>query len=448
MVQDKIGHEAFGKYAALYSLGYLFMIATDLGINQYITKSLAEKPTVLKELFPTAFGFKLISLIVFPILMIGIGLLLGYELTDLYFLVILSVAHAFIQLMGFFRANFQGFQYFSIDAISSNIDKVLLIIFIGILLYSEISLESFIWARFLSLFCTTLILGILMQKYGLLSLPSWNWKTIQPIIVKSIPFAFMTILYSINEKVDQVMVERIDFIGSTINQAGIYAASYRWLDAMMMYLWTILPMFFAKFAYHESTQEDKERLLRIGTGITAIPLLLVAGFSLFYGDKFFFIYKNSSIEEINTMVSLFQVLCFALCIHGFFAILSTYLTSNGHTKFVNSMLGVNIVLNMVLNFIFIPSYGALAAAFSTVISTFIMSISYVVYIQKKQLITLPYLVWLKLILVFCIYITIYYGLNQFTSIHWLINTSISTLIALTTSLLLKIITIQELKQLK
>ncbi len=448
MVQDKIGHEAFGKYAALYSLGYLFMILTDLGINQYITKSLAEDPKALEALFPKAFAFKIVGVLVFPLFMVAIGLALQYNIEDLYFLAILSFAHGVIQIVGFFRASLQGFQYFSVDAISSNIDKVLFIIFIVVLLTLGISLESFIWARFSSIFATALILAGIMYHYKLLSFPKWNLKELKPIIRQSIPFAFMTILYSVNEKVDQIMVERIPFDGSLIDQAGIYAASYRWLDAIMMYLWTILPMFFAKFAYHKSTLADKEKLLRIGTAITAIPLLLVAGFSLFYGDKFFFIYKNSSASELENMILLFQVLALALCIHGFFAILSTFLTSNGHTNYVNRMLGVNIALNMILNGIFIPYYGALAAAFATVVSTLIMSFAYIIYIQKNNIIKLPYLTWGKLLLMGGVYIGLFYGLTHYLQLHWVINTGISAIISLFFSLIIKLIQIKELKQLK
>ncbi len=112
------------------------------------------------------------------------------------------------------------------------------------------------------------------------------------------------------------------------------------------------------------------------------------------------------------------------------------------------MLGVNIALNMILNGIFIPYYGALAAAFATVVSTLIMSFAYIIYIQKNNIIKLPYLTWGKLLLMGGVYIGLFYGLTHYLQLHWVINTGISAIISLFFSLIIKLIQIKELKQLK
>lgn len=49
MVQDKIGHAQFGTYMALYSLGFLFIALSDLGVNQYATKTIASRTRARPE---------------------------------------------------------------------------------------------------------------------------------------------------------------------------------------------------------------------------------------------------------------------------------------------------------------------------------------------------------------------------------------------------------------
>jgi peptidoglycan biosynthesis protein MviN/MurJ (putative lipid II flippase) len=112
------------------------------------------------------------------------------------------------------------------------------------------------------------------------------------------------------------------------------------------------------------------------------------------------------------------------------------------------MLGVNVLLNIVLNALFIPYYGALAAAYSTVISTMIMSLAYIFYIQRYQIIPLPYLTWGKLLLMTGIYISSFYGLTHYFQLHWILNTGISTIISILFSLGIKLVQVKELKQLK
>ncbi len=439
-VQNAIGDTAYGTFASLFSLGFLLSALTDLGINQYLTKSLAEDPKQLGRLFPEVFSFKSLLTILYPFAMVGIGWLMGYESSSLYFLALLSLVHAFIQFNFFFRANFQGFQYFSLDAFASNVDKVLQVVILLSLLWHGMTLEKLVYGRLGAVALAFGMLFFMMIKKGLWHRPSLKFSKLGNIIKLSIPFALMTILYSVNEKVDQVMVERL----SSAQEAGIYAASYRWLDALMMFLWTVLPMFFARFAHHESTLEKKNKLLKVGTVITALPLVFVCGMAFVQGDLFFFAFRNNSPVEIQAKVEVFQVLSFSLMCHGFFAILSTYLTSNGFTKQVNIILVLTIALNIVLNAFLIPQFGSMAAAYTTGLSTLLASISYMVLIVSKSPVNLPWMTYLKLLPSILLYFAGLYFLKD--NMEWYFYVPISGILALGGVMLSRLIKIGDLKE--
>ena len=81
---------------ALYSLGFLFLALSDLGVNQYTTKTLASKPELLKRLFPTLFSLKMVLSLIYPFFMIGIGFLLGYTKLYVTYLFLLCLLRAIV----------------------------------------------------------------------------------------------------------------------------------------------------------------------------------------------------------------------------------------------------------------------------------------------------------------------------------------------------------------
>lgn len=380
VVQDEIGHNAFGTYAALYALGFLFIAFSDFGLNQYTTKTVASDHSLLKQLFPTLLTLRIGLSIFYPIFMMGVGFILGYDSNELLLLLVLCLTQAFTQVIFFFRANFQAFQKFRLDAFASILDRTLLLGIIIFLLYSkQITLNSYVIAGLISV-------GIAMiaMYFGALKIfgwmaPKWDPKQFKKLIKDSFPFAVITILYSVNDKVDQVMLERMD--GS--HEAGLYVGAYRWVDATMMFLWTVLPIFFARFAFHIDSPEKQQNLLKFGQGIASLPMLFVAMFAWFYGDQLLFLFDQSTDAELRVMTACVWILFLSVAVNGVFAIFSTLLTSTGHEKFVSWMIAISIVINIALNAIFIPKYGAIASAWTTLISYSFLSISYVVYIEWK-----------------------------------------------------------------
>ena len=154
-LQDQIGHEAWGLYAALLSLGYLLLTFADLGINQYATKTLASQPEMLRTHFPVLFSAKILLTLLYPFLMILVGWALGYREEALYLLFLLCLVQGGNQLAQFFRANFQALQQFNIDAWLSVAERIVLIGLTLGLFWLGLSLERFVMARLLAVVFTS-----------------------------------------------------------------------------------------------------------------------------------------------------------------------------------------------------------------------------------------------------------------------------------------------------
>jgi O-antigen/teichoic acid export membrane protein len=419
-VQDTIGHADYGVFAALFSLSFLFATLSDFGINQYVTKKLAGEPDKIEEVFPVALGFKLLLMVLYPLLMTLIGYVMGYGVQELYFLWLLSIFQAAVQLVMFFRANFQAHQQFFIDSFASILDKLLLIVFLVIVFYIHVTVESFIYARVLSIMVTVILVYIFYVATGHWHNPSLKIDKLFPLIRQSLPFAMVTVLYSFNERVDQVMIERL--LGGT--DSGLYAGAYRWLDAVMMYLWIVLPMFFARFAFLKSDPAALYKTFKIGHVIAFLPMAMVSGFVFLYPEKLFILFKHSSVEEIEVMSNVLRILFIASLMHGLFAIYSTLLTSTGYEKQTSILILFSVLCNVALNLILVPRYGIYASAWATVVSTVFLSIGYILFIRKHRIVKIPVLTIVKLSGAFFAFMAVYYGLTL-TSLTWYVNTALA-----------------------
>ena len=412
-MQNDIGHEQYGIYSALIALSILFISLADFGVNYYITQRGSSKPGELHMLFSNVFTFKALLLIAYPLILVGVGALLNYSVHELYFLALLSFIQALLQFVYFFRANFQASQHFVIDSFVSVLDKVLLIIVVLIIMSYGITLHNFVVGRLLTVIITFGIVYMLALKiYGWIK-PSLDFSAIKQVIISSWPFALIAALYSVNERIDQVMVERI--YGA--KEAGLYAAAYRWLDAFMMFLWTITPIFFAKFAFNINNKEETSKLFNSGLIICALPFIFLFSFILFYGDKFFILFSNSGISEINTMSLTLKILMVSALFSGFFSMFGTLINSTGFVKPMSVAVGFSILMNVVLNFIFIPQYGAIAAAINTGVSTVLLSIVSVLLVSRKNITDINYGIIFRLLTILSVTYLTFFLLSYF-SLQW------------------------------
>ncbi len=443
LVQNQIGHNAFGLFSAFFSLATIGAVIADLGVSQLATKKIASDAGYFDAYFPTVFPVKIFLALIFPVIMVGIGAILGYDLHSLYLLAFIAFTFGLSQFILFFRATLQGNQNFNVDAVGSVADKFLLVFFVLALLPVGLTLENFVYARLVATGAAFAVLYLLITRmYGKLRI-QFKKEQLKELLKESLPFALITLVYGVNERVDIIMLERL----SSATEAGLYAGPYRWVDAIMMYLWTILPIFFAKFALSIQSKKEQEKLLHFGQVVVSLPIIFVCIFSFFYGELFFFQFINSSAAEIALMVRNLQILFLNVLVHGFFAIYSTLLTSSNYEKAVSKLVIVSIAINLVLNFLFIPQYGSLAAAVNTLICAIFVSIGYFILVKNKVKLRLPYLLLGKLVVLAVLLYGVFYALHFFGAM-WLVSTILAGLAFLGLVFLFQIVSLADIRQLR
>lgn len=382
-VQNKVGADAYGLYFSLLNLSFLFNILTDIGINNFTTRNVSRHPQVASKYLGKLFSFRIILFVIYAITTLAVGICLGYRDQSLYFLLLLILNQWLVTLIAYIRSHFGGLQMFKTDALISVMDKLLLIVFCGYLLFVQPTDRFYIeWFILIQSACyiLTLLLAffILIKQIGVPKF-EFDWVFSFAIIKKSYPYALLIILMMAYTRTDAVMLERMHSNGA--HEAGIYAQGFRLLDAFFMF-----GMLFANLLLPLFSKLIKENSRQLVPLLQTSRNLLVGGSILLA-----FLCANSAVSIIGFIYEdniLEAALCFKFLMWGFIGmcislIYGTLLTAKGDLRFLNQLSAVGIVLNVALNALLIPKYGASGSAVATLITQSMVSIVQIIYCHNK-----------------------------------------------------------------
>ncbi len=368
-VQNRVGAEEYGMYFSILNFTYLFNILADLGINNFTTKNIAQYPHIASRYIGKLFSFRLILFAFYAIVTLSIGIGIGYRGDELNILYVLIFNQLLITFVAYFRSHFGGLHLFKTDAILSVLDRLLLIIICGSVLISTTSgqvfqIEWFIWIQTICYGLTFIIAFILLvRKIGLPKI-KFNWIFSMAILRQSYPYALMILLMMVYTRTDSVMLERIHPNGKF--EAGVYAQGFRLFDAFFMFGMIFTNLLFPIFSRLLKIKRESVFVIVNTSRNLLVGGAILLAFICFQNAEFIlnFIYRNN----VNESILSFQWLMWSFIGVCLSFIYGTLLTANGNMKFMNQLSIVGIVLNIILNALLIPTYGAAGSAFATLIT--------------------------------------------------------------------------------
>ncbi len=361
-----LGPENYGQLSYAVSFVGLFSIISTLGIDSILYRDLIKYPDKKNLYLGTSFFLKLGAGVIATLLTI----IFAYSLSpnDVSRLVIIMLSSTFIfnafSVIHFeFQANVDQ-KYVSIITIAVvfllNLLK-LTVVWLGLgILYigSILLLEAILYAVFFS-FARTV-------KYGNLLKWRFDINVALQILQDSWPFIFIAAFSTIYARIDQVMLKQL--LGAT--SVGLYDAAVRLSE-----VWIIIPSIITASLFpaiikakQADSAEYKKRLL-ILIGFTTIISGLMAGFiSLLASPIVLLIYGSTFFASIPVV----YIYVWSGVLTSLGTISHFFLTAENMRKTLFFSSGGAMILNVFLNILFIPQYGIVGAAWSTLISYFIL----------------------------------------------------------------------------
>ncbi len=446
-VQNTVGEEAYGMYFVLFNYSFLLHILLDFGINNFNNRAIAQDQQLLARYFPNMILIKFGLMLLYLLLCFGgAAFFHSFNQQQWTLLGFVCFNQVLVSFIFYFRSNLQGLHLFRQDSILSILDRLLLILICGGLLWGSLTqlpfqIEWFVYAQTFAYSLVAIISFLMVVR----QIPRFSFqfdKTLfLQIIKQSYPFALLGIFMSIYNRIDAVMLQELLPNGEV--EAGIYATAYRLLDAVNMIPFLFSTILLPMFARMLKEREQIEGLVSLSASLLYVGAISVA-FSCFY-------FQIPIMELLYQQATPYYMQIFGWLMLSFVAISSVYvygslLTANGSLWHLNSIAISGVILNIILNYFLIPEYKALGAVQATFITQAIVAIAHIFVAIKLLQLPLKGSSVLKLLVYAALVIGICHIALQLP-FHWLLNFCLAGSLSLLLALPMRLIKLAEVKRL-
>ncbi len=438
-VQNRVGAEEYGLYFALFNFSMLFNILLDLGLTHYNNQAVARNRTEVVRNFSNLTSLKFLLGLAYMGITIVAGFVIGYKSTAFTLLLILSFNQFLASLILFFRSNLSGMQCFRADSMLSVVDKTLMIVLCGILLFGlddvmEFSVVHYALAQSVSYILASVFAFFIVWKKVRVFTWRINFKSYQQGLKKSIPYALLILLMALYTRVDGIMLERMR--GSYEN--GIYAASFRLLDMVNQFGYLFGVLLLPMFSVMLGRKEKVSDLTRLSFNLLFTVLLGVSLVAYFNAGN---IMGALYLVDDPSLIPVFKLLIASSVGFGTTFVFGTLLTAAGELRLLNTIALSGFVLNIIMNFILIPGYGAEGAAVATLLTQLLTAIAQMAFSFQRLKLKFPEVyVWRITGFVAIAFSGVF--AMQFVQLPFIINMVLSLALVLLFSVLMKLFNYQ------
>jgi O-antigen/teichoic acid export membrane protein len=296
------------------------------------------------------------------------------------------------------------------------LDLVGFVLSIGICLLLVVGLRKGIYGMILGgciaqILTALIVSGLLVREWFV---PKVEWRHISSTLVFGLPIVPHLISAWALSFVDRVMLAKM----VPLDEVGRYTLGYT-LGMVMLMIVTSINDAYQPYYYNlmTSSPNPQPKILRIisfylaGLGFVALIGSIFAGelIALLTPVK----YHGSALYVPPIIIGYFMV--------GLYFFVSSPIFYYKKTHVLPIITGISAVLNIILNYLLIPKFGAIAAAWNTLVCYAVMLVIYYIVAQKQSV--FPYPIWrTMLVLVFLLMAIFISGsVAVFTPAAWMIK---------------------------
>lgn len=374
----KLGADQLGIFSFTTSIVAYFTLVAMLGTVNYGTRSVAAvkgNRTKVNEIFTSIF---ILQILVTVIASIAYLIYLVYFCADNKLIAYLQ-GIALIACLVDINWLFWGVEDFQITVTRSIIIKIATVALILLIVKKPEDLWIYTLIMLGGNLLSNLILFAYLHRYA--SFTKVTISQIKEHIVPNLILFVPLLAMSVYHTMDKTMLGAL----STYTQSGFYYNSDKIVQIPLLVIngigTVMLPRMSALLS--ENRQKEADHLfMSTLEGVAAVSIAIACGIAA-VSKEFIPFFLGAGYEPCITITIVFSPM---LLIKGFSAIARTqYLIPMKMEKeFTKSVIG-GAITNLILNFLLIPSYGAMGAAISTVIAEIVACIIQFFSLRKMQL---------------------------------------------------------------
>ena len=449
--------EDFGLFYAVFSFVLFFSLFKDLGMGSALAKFVAEYKAKkqfdhVKSLFVYISGMQLISVLLFALVIFFLRGFLAenyfHEARAVSLLVVILGWFILITIQDAILFMFYGLQNFLIYSMRDFLKSFMPLIFVLLFLFFGFNYLSPAYSYLFASICIIIVLlPILLKQFNFskhkLVVPK---PLMKKIFAFSIPVMLTTVGGMIMGYTDTIFLT----LFRSLKEVGIYNVVLPTTLLFLIFGKSIAQVMFPISSELWAKKKKKEMGIYMGlmykyVYLVAMPfaLTLIIFSDLFL--KFFF-----GPEYLPGSLAL-KILLIGSLVYSVADVNNTTMAGIGKPKIVTQIILAGAVLNIILNLLLIPLYGITGAALASAISYVLVFVFGLWKTTKTISIKIPFWNWLKILFSGGIFVLVSLLLRQVLFLNpWLeliVFSTISFLVYLILVLLLKVISIKEIKTL-
>ena len=399
-----IGVKGVGIYSYTYSIVNYFMLFTLLGVNNYGNRSIAKVRDNKEKLSKTFWGIYIFQFLMGVIMLtvyVGYILIFDNNYKMIAMIEILFLISSIMDINWFFF----GIEEFKKTITRNTIVKVMNII----LIFVFVKNSNDLWKYTLIMSSMTLIGQIILWSFLIkkIHFVRISYKDIIKHIKPNLILFVPVIAISLYKMMDKIMLGLI----SDVTEVGYYENAEKIINIPMSFI-TALGTIMLPRATNLMSKGSIEKVKQyISKSIGFVMFmssamccgLIAIGYNfapLFFGEEF---------QKTGTLIMLLSTTLIFLSFAN--VIRTQYLIPKEKDKIYITSVCLGAILNLIMNFIFIPICGSIGACFGTIVAEFIVMFYQTLSIKNE----LPIHDYIKSIIPFIIksliMLTLIYPLN-------------------------------------
>ncbi|MDD3491798.1 MAG: oligosaccharide flippase family protein [Candidatus Pacebacteria bacterium] len=360
VVARALGPNGKGLLAVIVMIGTTIINLGNLGISSFNTFAISNKSVEEKDIISNSFWLGLIISLIsfFVVLVLAFNLPIFFRNIPRSYLLIYLVSLPFIFWANFFDGILIGEQKFRLYNIFSVITQLISLIGV-ILLLLVFRLNVFyvvVWYALINIIDASLPMRSVLSRYGL------SFKINVNVFKKSLDYGlriFLTGIFSL--LILRIDLYMVNFFKGMV-EAGLYSLASTFGNIFFYLPSSITTVMFPKINIENKSKKESvarySRISFLSVSVLALGTLLFIKFpiGLLYGREF--------LSAVQPILLLLPGLI-ALSVSN---VLGLYFLSTKYPFKLTISWFLATILNALLNFIYIPQYGMVAAAITSTIS--------------------------------------------------------------------------------
>jgi O-antigen/teichoic acid export membrane protein len=361
----ELGTNSFGDFMFALSLTTVLTTAAGFGTDNLLAREVAREPGRVHHFLTNLVAIKLVGTSALVLLAVGIVTVAGKPPAAVLAVAIVGAGVAVENITKTWYSAFQAFERMSLISASLIVNRtVTAAIGIAVLLLGGgLIAVSFIYLLGSLLGAAVAIWAL--RRHVVVPRREIDRSRWMELIKAGIPIGIAAFLFSVLLKVDASL---LGFLGgqNASEEVGVYSAAFRIVEATMFLSWS-----FGAAALPWLARHDRQAAVPLSHGyelgvkvITVVFLPLGLALVFFSGGIIDLLYGDAY-GGAELPLSLLGV---TTALYGINHFTATLLTARDQPQRFARAAGVVAVVNVIMNLVLIPEYGADGAAFSAAVS--------------------------------------------------------------------------------